>query len=68
VTIEQLRAKRDEILQTIGTTAVRFGERSVEYGNAKDALATIDAEIAKAESASAGTASKRTSYATFSND
>jgi len=47
MTVEALQAKREQILKTIGTVRVQFGERSVEFSRQSDALALIDAEIAK---------------------
>lgn len=47
MTLAELQARRDEIVRTLGTTRVQFGERSVEYGRQKEALELIDREIAK---------------------
>jgi hypothetical protein len=47
MTVEALQAKREQILKTIGTVRVQFGERNVEFSRQQDALALVDAEIAK---------------------
>ncbi len=47
VTLEQLQQQRAEIVARIGIVRLTFGDRSVEYGRAQDALAAIDAEISK---------------------
>ena len=45
MTIQELEAKRKEILASIGIVRVQFGERSVQYADQQKALAAIDAEI-----------------------
>jgi hypothetical protein len=50
MTIEELQAKRDEIVKCIGTIRVTYGERSVEFSKQSEALALIDAEIARLQS------------------
>ncbi len=50
MTLSELQAKRDEILNTLGIARLEFGERSVQYAEQQQALALIDAEIAKASS------------------
>lgn len=51
MTLEQLQAKRDEILKAIGIARVIFADRSVEYTADKEKeLAVIDAEIARLQS------------------
>jgi len=67
MTIEELNTKRDEILSRAGTLRVQFGERSVQYSEAKDALALIDSEISRVTAAVNNNRS-RTTYATFRND
>jgi len=62
VTLEQLQAKREEILQRIGVARASFGERSFEFTDAQKALAAIDGEIEKLSAKS----SARTTYAAFS--
>jgi hypothetical protein len=49
MTLVELQAKRESILQQIEVARVTFGERSVEYGDKRKALELIDAEIAKLE-------------------
>jgi len=68
MTLAALQTKRDEILQQIGVVRQSFGERSVEFSDAKKALEVLDAEIAKATVAGKTTAMPRTSFASFSND
>ncbi len=48
MTLSELQAKRDEILNSLGIARLEFGERSVQYAEQQQALALIDAEIAKA--------------------
>lgn len=50
MTLEQLQAKREEILQSLGIARIQFGERSIEYARQQEALAVVDREIAKLES------------------
>ena len=50
MTLEELQTKRDEILASIGHARVTFGERSLEYSRQQEALALIDAEIARLQS------------------
>ncbi len=47
VTLEQLQQQRDELVARIGVSRLQFGDRAVEYSRAQEALALIDAEIAK---------------------
>jgi hypothetical protein len=47
LTLAQLQTKRDEIVQSLGLAGVTFGERSIQYARQQEALAAIDAEIAK---------------------
>lgn len=61
MTIEELQARREEILKTIGIYKVQFGERSVQYADQAKALAAIDAEIARAQQQ----AQRSVSYAQF---
>jgi hypothetical protein len=64
MTLEELEAKREEILRRIGIARASFGERSVEYSDAQKALEVLDAEIEKLAAAGrSGTG--RTSYAIF---
>lgn len=65
MTIAELQAKRDEILARVGEVRVQKGDRSVEYGEASKALATIDAEISRLTAAATNTSRCRPSYATF---
>ena len=67
MTISELQAKRDEVLKRLGIVQERYGERSVQYGDAKGALALLDAEIGRLQAAQAGVSTPKTSYATFSN-
>lgn len=62
MTIEQLQQKRDELIQNLGVVAVRFGERSIQYGNLQQALAAIDAEIQRLQQAQ----QRAISYAEYS--
>src|SRR3989304_3061745 len=49
MTLEELQAKREEILKAIGIARVQFGDRSLQYvEDKKRELALIDEEIAKA--------------------
>ena len=51
MTLEELQAKREEILKAIGIARVQFGDRSLQYvEDKKRELALIDEEIAKAGS------------------
>ncbi|MGE5597629.1 MAG: hypothetical protein ACM3S1_16520 [Hyphomicrobiales bacterium] len=50
MTLEELQARRDEIVRTIGTIRVGHGDKSVEFSRQQDALAAIDAEIARLQS------------------
>ncbi len=52
MTIQELEAKREEILASIGIVRVQFGERSVQYSDQQKALAAIDAEIERLARAS----------------
>lgn len=52
LTLEQLQQQRDTIVANIGIARQQFGERSIEYSRAQDALAAIDAEIARLSPAS----------------
>ena len=47
MTLSDLQAKREEILQSLGITRVQFGERSIEYARQAEALQAIDREIAR---------------------
>ena len=52
MTLEELQAKREEILKAIGIARVQFGDRSLQYvEDKKRELSLIDEEIAKAGSA-----------------
>jgi len=61
MTLEELQARREEILKTIGVYRVQFGERSVQYSDQTKALSAIDAEIAKLQQQS----QRSVSYAQF---
>lgn len=63
MTLEELQARREEILKRIGIARASFGERSVEYSDAQKALAVLDSEIEKLASEQAG--KSRTTYAIF---
>lgn len=52
MTIDELQAKREEILASIGIARVQFGERSVQYADQQKALAAIDAEMQRLTQAS----------------
>ena len=67
MTITELQAKRDQVLQRVGLVRAQFGERSFEFSEASKALAVIDSEINKLSSAQTGTSASRASYATFNN-
>lgn len=67
MTLADLQTKRDAILATLGVLRVSKGDRSVEYSKQQDALALIDAEIARVQTA-AGTATPRVSYIQHSRD
>jgi hypothetical protein len=47
MTLADLQARRDAIVNTLGLVRVQFGERSVEYGRQVEALQAIDREIAR---------------------
>jgi precorrin-6B methylase 2 len=47
MTLEQLQAKRDEILETIGLAGGTTSMGSVQYADQVKALAAIDREIEK---------------------
>jgi high-affinity nickel permease len=47
MTLAELQAKREEVLQSLGIARITFGERSIEYARQADALAAIDREIAR---------------------
>lgn len=47
MTLSELQAKREEVLQSLGIARVTFGERSLEHARQKEALDVIDREIAK---------------------
>ena len=66
MTLEDLTIRRDAILQNLGKARVQFGDRSIEFSSAKEALAVIDGEIAKATSTSSTQGS--TSLAQFSKE
>jgi hypothetical protein len=68
MTVEELQAQRDEILQRVGISRQQFGERSVEFSSAKEALSLIDAEISKVTAASQQIGTPNVSYASFSDD
>ncbi|HOQ48003.1 MAG TPA: hypothetical protein PK157_22035 [Bryobacteraceae bacterium] len=61
MTLSELQAKRDEILNSLGIARLEFGERSVQYAEQQQALALIDAEIAKASIATERFSMARTS-------
>ena len=51
MTLDQLQAKRDSVVQSIGVARVQFADRSIEYVQDKQReLALIDAEIARLQS------------------
>jgi hypothetical protein len=54
MTIPELQAKRDEILQRVDVAKTQFGDRSVEYADAQKSLALIDNEIARQQAVAAG--------------
>jgi hypothetical protein len=63
MTLEELQAKREQILKTLGIYRATFGDRSVEYSDAQKALNVIDNEIAAADPA--GVSNSRTTYGSF---
>jgi hypothetical protein len=67
MTLAELAIKRDAILATIGVVRASKGDRSVEYSKSQDALAIIDAEIARVNTA-AGSTTGRTSYIQHSRE
>jgi len=62
MTIAELEAKRDELVASLGVASVRFGERSIQYGDIAKALAAIDAEIQRLQQSE----QRALSYAEFS--
>jgi hypothetical protein len=50
MTLEELQAKRDEVLRSLGVVRVQYGERSVEFARQSDVLSAIDREIARLQS------------------
>lgn len=68
MTVEELQTKRDEILQTLGLYRVTHGDKSVEYSKQAEALAVVDAEIARATAQTSGGSRFRTSFVTFTSD
>lgn len=50
MTVEELLTKREEILRSAGIARATYGERSVEYSRQQEALALVDAEIARLQS------------------
>ncbi len=59
MTLQELQAKRDEILKSIGVARVQFADRSLEFvADKQKELALIDAQIAQATEA-AGTKTVR---------
>lgn len=65
MTLTDLQTKRDEILKRVGVVRAQFGDKSVQYGEAKTALEVIDGEINKLQ---ATTNPPRVTFASFSND
>lgn len=63
MTLEELRAKRTEILQNLGVAKVSFGDRSVEFRDIEKALDIVDREIAALSPST--TTSRSTTYAVF---
>lgn len=67
MTLEQLRAKRDELVQALGIAGIRNGEDSIQYANVEKAIAAIDKEIAAAEASSTSYATRRRTVASFNS-
>lgn len=67
MTIEELQTKRDEIINRAGLTGMAADGLSEQYGDTAKALALIDYEIARLQTA-ANTYRSRTTYASFRND
>lgn len=63
MTLDELQAKRDEIIQTLGIVSLRYGDRSVQYADQLRALAAIDAEIQRLTAS--GSETRSVSYAEF---
>ena len=56
MTLDELQAKREELLKAIGIARVQFGDRSLQYVADKEReLALIDAEIARVQAKTSGT-------------
>ncbi|WP_169239847.1 hypothetical protein [Candidatus Roseilinea sp. NK_OTU-006] len=62
MTLEELQAKREEILASIGIMRIQFGDRSIQYADAQRALAAIDQEIERLSRSS----QRSVSYAEYS--
>lgn len=68
MTLAELQTKRDEILASIGIARTQLGDgRGVDYSKQQDALALIDAEIARVQ-VTAGASVTRTSYIQHSRE
>lgn len=50
MTLEQLQAKRERLLESIGIAQVTYGDRSIQYARQREALELLDAEIQRAQS------------------
>lgn len=65
MTREQLETKRTEILTTLGIASATFGDKSVQYSEASKALAVIDNELSRLDSATTTGSQFRTSFVSF---
>jgi hypothetical protein len=65
MTLIDLQTKRDEILMSVGVARETFGDRSVEYSDAKKALDLIDSEISRVTNTDSGSGRFRTSFVSF---
>ena len=60
MTLDELQAKREELLKAIGIARVQFGDRSLQYVADKEReLALIDAEIARVQAKTRGSSITR---------
>lgn len=66
LTLSELQAKRDELVNALGIEAVRNGEDSIQYADVEKAIAAVDKEIEKLSASSSGTIVRRRTVATFS--
>ena len=65
MTLAELQTKREEILNNVGIARATYGDRSVEYSDAKKALELIDEEISYVTS---GSKTLSCTFAKFTKD